>query len=292
MPALQGRAVLAVLTLLLGASGVLVATEVAAQDASTAAPVPAVTASVAHRCPATGTPTTPERGSVGLPPALRLCPHRAEGGGAVVIDQPGAVLDGWDLTGGIVVTVPGVVVQRSRITGDGSTDHGVATTGAGSVRVQDSTLTGRFRAAALGGARWTAERVEIAGVAGDGAHAGAGSRLLASVLSRFEPGPDVDGVEVRAGDVRVEDSTVWMGSGHRSAVHVAATEPGDGPVLLRRNVLGGGEYTVVQPGPGRVRTELLGNRFARDAREGPLRLDPSAREAESAFLDGAPVIRS
>ena len=292
MPALQGRAVLAVLTLLLGACGVLVATEGVAQDAPGAAPVPAVTVPATHRCAATGAPTTPERGSVGLPPALRLCPHRAESGGAVVIDQPGAVLDGWDLTGGIVVTVPGVVVQRSRITGDGSTDHGVATTGAGPVRVQDSTLTGRFRAAALGGARWTAERVEIVGVAGDGAHAGPGSRLLASVLSRFEPGPDVDGVEVRAGDVRVEDSTVWMGSGHRSAVHVAATEPGDGPVLLRRNVLGGGEYTVVQPGPGRVRTELLGNRFARDAREGPLRLDPSAREAESAFLDGAPVIRS
>jgi hypothetical protein len=291
MPAVPGRAVLAVLTLLLGASGVLVATEVAAQDASTAAPAPVVSAS-AHRCPETGPATTPERGSVGLPPALRLCPHRAEGGGPVVVDEPGAVLDGWDLTGGIVVTAPGVVVQRSRITGDGSTDHGVATTGAGSVRVQDSTLTGRFRAAALGGARWTAERVEIVGVAGDGAHAGPGSRLLASVLSRFEPGSDVDGVEVRAGDVRVEDSAVWMGTGHRSAVHVSATEPGDGPVLLRRNVLGGGEYTVVQPGPGRARTELLGNRFARDAREGPLRLDPSAREAESTYLDGAPVIRS
>jgi hypothetical protein len=291
MSAVRGRLVLVLLVLVLGLGGVLAAREGAAQVAPSGAAVPA--ASVAPGpCPTVGPPTTPERGSVGLPPGLRLCPQHATGGGPVTVDVPGAVLDGWDVTGGIVVTAPGVVVQRSRITGDGSTDHGVATAGAGSVRVQDSTLTGRFRAAALGGDRWTAERVEVVGVTGDGAHAGAGSRLLASVLRGFAPGADVDGVEVRAGDVRIEDSTVRMGGDHRSAVHLAAVEPGDGPVLLRRNVLGGGGHTVVQPGPDPAGTELLANRFARDARDGPLRLDPAARESESTYLDGAPVVRS
>lgn len=281
--------VLAIATVLLGIGGVVVATEAGGSAAAPVTIAPAAGAATALSCPLTGERTTPERGSLGLPPELRLCPR----GGPLVVDEPDAVVDGWELHGGIVVTAPGVVVQRSRITGDGSTDYGVVTRGAGSVRVQDTTITGRFAEAAIGGARWTAERVEIVGVAADGAHAGPGSRLLSSALSRFEPGTGVDGVEVRAGDVVVEGTTVRMGRGHRSAVHIApgADGPDEGEVVLRSNILGGGDYSVLQPESARAAVELVENRFAHDAASGPLRLPPTAHERDSAYTDGAPLDR-
>lgn len=291
-PAVPGRALLALVTVALGAGGLVLVTDGGAGETPSAVAIaPAAGASAAPSCPLTGEWTAPERGSVGLPPGLRLCSRGTTG--PVVVDTPGAVIDGWDLRGGLVVTAPDVVVQRSRITGDGSTDHGVATSGAGTVRVQDTTITGRFGRAALGGERWTAERVEVVGVAGDGAHAGRGCRLLSSALSRFQPAPGTDGVEVRAGDVVVEGTTIRMGEGHRSAVHLAPDEdgPDDGVVVLRSNVLGGGEYSVVQPGRALAEVELVDNRFARDAREAPLRVPPEVRERGSTHLDGAPVER-
>ncbi len=280
--------VLALATVALGVGGVLVATDGGATPADPVALAPTGAATVLS-CELTGAGVTPERGSVGLPPGLRLCPHA----GPLVVDVPDAVVDGWDLHGGIVVTAPGVVVQRSRITGDGSEAYGVVTRGAGSVRVQDTTLTGRFAEAALGGARWTAERVEIAGVAADGAHAGPGARLISSVLSRFEPGDGVDGVDVRAGDVVVQDTTVRMGQAHRSAVHIApgAEGPDEGRVELRSNILGGGDYTVLQPEPARAEVVLVDNRFAHDAARGPLRLPPTVRDRDSTYTDGAPLDR-
>lgn len=297
-PPFPGRVVLGLVAVALGAGGVLLATLGTTLGAALP-PAPAATAvapagaSAELSCSLTRPWAAPERGSVGLPPDLRLCREGAQGPGPTVVDVPGAVLDGWDLHGGLLITAPDVVVQRSRITGDGGTDYGVTTDGAGSVRVQDTTITGRFARAALGGARWTAERVEVVGVTGDGAHAGPGSRLLSSVLSRFEPGAELDGVEVRAGDVVVEGTTVRMGTGHRSAVSV---DPGlDGPdrgaVELRSNVLGGGGYTVLQPDPAAAEVELVDNRFARDAGRAALRVPPEVRESGSTYLDGAPLVR-
>lgn len=289
---------LALSAVALGVGGIVVATDgggVLAGPAEVTV-APAAGASTDLSCSATGEWTAPERGSVGLPPGLRLCPEAADASGPLTVDVPGALIDGWDLRGGLVVTAPGVVVQRSRITGDGSTDYGVVTAGEGTVRVQDSTITGRFAQAALGGSRWTAERVEIVGVAADGVHAGWGSRLISSVLSRFEPGADTDGVDVRAGDVVVEGTTVRMGRTHRSAVRIApdddpAGRADDDPIVLRDNVLGGGEYSVVQPGSARADVELVDNRFARDAARAPLRLPPAAHERGSTYTDGAPVDR-
>lgn len=234
-------------------------------------------------CAAVGPYVPPERGSVGLPPSLRLC-----SGGPLTITTPGAVVDGMDLRGGVVVDAADVVVRRSRITGDGTSAFGIVTTGAGSVRIEDTTLTGRFTEAAVGGDRWTAERIEIVGVTGDGAHAGRGSRLRASVLSRFAPGAGVDGLELTAPDVVVEDTTVRMGDDHRSAVRIAPAG-GDGPIVVRSNVLGGGEYTVHQAEGTADDVHVVDNRFAHDAVRAPLRVAAAAESSGNTYVDGAPV---
>src|SRR4051794_30315417 len=136
-------------------------------------------------CAEAGPYAPPPPDSVGTPTGLRLCPVRA----ALEVRTPGAVLDGLDLTGGVVVTAPGVVVRRSRITGDGTTAAGVRTLDGGSVRIEDTTLTGRFTDAAVDGPDWVAERVEMTAVRADGARLGPGATLRNSWLHDFAPGP-------------------------------------------------------------------------------------------------------
>lgn len=276
-----GRLCLALVAFGVAVSGVVVATDGA--TFAVAPPVVALAPVASTGCAATGPYAAPDRGSVGLPPSVRLCTT-----GPLTITTPGTVVDGMDLRGGIVVDAADVVVRRSRITGDGSRAYGVVTTASGSVRIEDTTLTGRFTEAAVGGDRWTAERIEIVGVGGDGAHAGAGSRLRASVLSRFAPGADVDGLTLTASDVVVEDTTVRMGGEHRSAVHVSPAG-GDGPIVVRSNVLGGGQYSVLQDEGTGDDVHVLDNRFAHDAVRAPLRLPAAAEAAGNTYVDGAPL---
>lgn len=279
-----GRVSLALVAFAVGVSGVVMATDgvvfspvAAPRETVTLAPV------ASTGCAAAGPYVPPAMGSVGVAPSLHLCP-----GGPMTISVPGTVVDGMDLHGGVVVDAADVVIRRSRITGDGSAPFGIVTTGAGSVRIEDTTLTGRFTEAAVGGARWTAERIEIVGVTGDGAHVGEGSRLRASVLSRFAPGSAVDGLELIAPDVVVEDTTVRMDEGHRSAVLIAPAD-GDGSIVVRANILGGGAYTVHQSGGPAQDVHVVDNRFARDAGRAPLRVPPTAESAGNTFVDGAPV---
>ncbi len=141
------------------------------------------------------------------------------------------MLDGWDVQGGILVDAADVVVRRSRVVGDGSMAYGISTTAAGSVRIEDVTLTGEFREAAIGGNRWSAERVEITRVTCDGAHVGDGSRLRNSTVHDFAtaPGQEVDALVLHGTgrDVVVEDNRVELGRGPGSAVLVAPERAGE-----------------------------------------------------------------
>lgn len=279
---------LALLAFGLGMSGIVVATDgivaLPGLAATGTAPSVVLAPASASDCTAAGPYVAPAQGSLGLPPGQRTCP-----GGPVTVTIPGTVLDGWDLRGGVIVEATDVVVRRSRITGDGTRPYGVLTRPGASVRVEDTTLTGRFDEAAIGGANWTAERVEIVGVSSDGVHAGSGSRLRASVLSRFGPGEQGNGVEIRGADVVVEDSTVRMDGQHRSAVLIAPENDAGGPIVLRANVLGGGRYTVRQTVDTPEDVQILDNRFAHDAARSPIRLEPTAMTSGNTFVDGAPV---
>jgi hypothetical protein len=283
--------------------GVLVASTLAAgvglglDRPAPAAPVPT--------CAATGPYAPPPQDSVGTPPGLMLCPVRA----ALEIRTPGAVLDGLDLVGGVVVAAPDVVIRRSRITGDGSTPAGVRTVGDGSVRIEDSTVTGDFTDAAVDGPGWVAERIEITGVAADGARLGPGATLRNSRLHDFRTRPDreIDAVTLAAGDVGdvlVEANTVTLGRGPGlgsavlvdpvvSARHQAEEREQlrKGPVVVRGNELGGGEYTLLQDaGPSAV-VRITGNRFHRDAGAATVRIRGGALLADNVFVDGGEVRR-
>jgi hypothetical protein len=98
-------------------------------------------------------------------------------------------------------------------------------------------------------------------------------------------------------DVLVEDNTVELGAYPGSAVLVDAgrsgerDERGEGPVVIRGNLLGGGTYTVRQDGPAAAPTDvqLTGNKFRRDAAQAPLRVPPRAVLEDNTYLDGGPL---
>jgi len=291
------RAALGVVVAATLAAGAVVGSRGAAPSAPSA-PVPT--------CAAAGPYVPPPPDSVGTPAGLALCPLRA----ALEIHTPGAVLDGLDLVGGIVVAAPDVVVRRSRITGDGTVPAGVRTVGAGSVRIEDSTFTGAFTDAAVDGPAWVAERVELTGVEADGARLGPSATLRNSWLHDFRARPDreIDAVTLAAGDagdVLVEANRVDLGRGPGlgSAVLVdpvvAARHESDepqrarkGPVLVRGNELGGGQYTLLQDvGQGGEDVRITGNRFHRDAAAATVRIRGSATLVDNLFVDGGEVRR-
>jgi hypothetical protein len=243
-------------------------------------------------CAAAGPYEAPARGSVGVPADLRLCPSAAR-----TITSAGAVLDGWEIRGGVVVDAPEVVVRRSRVVGDGTQPFGIVTTGRGSVRIEDVTLSGDFPEAAIGGDRWSGERVEIARVTGDGARLGESSRLRNSTVHDFATPPDreASALVVRGSgrDVLVEDNKVDVGSGpgRGSAVLLDPDRTSgrdEGPIVIRGNVLGGGRYTLREDEPGTPSdVRISGNRFRHDAEEAPLRVSRRAVLEDNSYLDGA-----
>ncbi|WP_214370164.1 hypothetical protein [Pseudonocardia sp. H11422] len=292
----MGRLGLAVAAVGLALIGVLVAVT-APGDAEPVGRT--LTAAAAISCTATGAYHPPGPDSVGVPPGLRLCPS-----GPITVTAADTVLDGLDVTGGIVVDAPGVVVRRSRITGDGHAPYGVSTTPAGSVRIEDTTITGAFPEAGIGNDAWTAERVEITGLSGDGARLGSRATLRNSWLHDFvaAPGRSTDALRLVApgGDVLVEDNRIEMGRepGHNSALLLAPAQrgrgdtAGNGTVVIRGNLLGGGEYTLRQlPASGGTAPEvrITGNQFRRDALAGPLRVPATSLLADNIFVDGGAV---
>jgi hypothetical protein len=266
---------------------------------------PAPEQSPVPACAAVGPYAPPPQDSVGTPAGLTLCPVRA----TLEIRTPGAVLDGLDLVGGVLVAAPDVVVRRSRITGDGTAPAGVRTVGAGSVRIEDSTLTGDFTDAAVDGPAWVAERIEITGVAADGARLGPGATLRNSLLHDFRPRADreIDAVALAAGDsgdvlVEANRITLGRGPGLGSAVLVdpvvAARHESQereqlrkGPVLVRGNELGGGEYTLLQDAGAGAPVRITGNRFHRDAAAATVRIRGAAELSDNQFVDGGDVRR-
>ena len=282
---------LALGTCAIAVAGVLVATEGTTFPGAPAPTVALAPAVAAGECASAGAYQAPERGSVGVPGGIALCRSAAR-----TITAAGAVLDGWEVRGGIVVDAPDVVERRSRIIGDGSLPFGISTTAAGSVRIEDVTLTGDFPEAAIGGDRWSGERVEIRGVSSDGARLGESSRLRNSSLHDFAtaPGREASALVVRGTGrgVFVEDNRVELGSGpgRDSAVLLAPDEPperAEGPVVIRGNVLGGGRYTVRQDEP-RVASDvrITGNRVRRGAEQAPLRVSRRTVLEDNAYLDG------
>ncbi|MCG3748914.1 MULTISPECIES: hypothetical protein [unclassified Amycolatopsis] len=230
------------------------------------------------------------------------CPAQT---GSLTADRPGMVLSGLDVRGMLTVTAPGVVVRNSKFTGDGSTPWGIRTSNEGSVRIEDTLITGDYTDAGIAYGNWSAIRVEITGMSNDGAKLGAHTSITDSWIHDFAPSPGAhsDGLQLTedVGDVVVKNNRIEIGTGEgaNSAVFlspdIGPDHPDAGPVVISGNTLGGGGYTFYsvggQQGARLKDVVFTGNTFLPGAKYGPIY--PSEFDVRIAsgnvFAGGAPV---
>ena len=192
--------------------------------------------------PPTG-PVTPPPGTVGVPAGTVLVPS-----GAITITAANTVIDGKDITGGVVVKAPGAVIRRCRIHGSGS-GMGVWAV-SGYVTIYDSEIHGFENG--IGFDNWKAYRVDIHGCTGDGAKLGSHVVLQDSRIHDLTPAPGAhsDGAQLQFGavDLVVRGSTIDLASTpNANAALFLAPDQGPstaGPVLVEGNRLAGGNYTL------------------------------------------------
>ncbi|WP_337974825.1 right-handed parallel beta-helix repeat-containing protein [Cellulomonas sp. NTE-D12] len=237
-----------------------------ATPTSTATPTPTATASPSPTATATPTPTAtatptaspsptatstpvststamPGATNTGVPAGTVLTPS-----GSIHATTAGQVISNLDITGGVTVDAPNVVIKNSRIHGSGSGD-GVRVL-SGSVTVQDSEIYGFENA--IGYDHWTGLRLNIHGDTGDGVKLGSSTTLQDSWIHDLTPaaGAHSDGGQMQSGvtNLVVRHNTIDMTStnGANSALFLAPDlgPSTAGPVLVENNYLAGGGFTL------------------------------------------------
>lgn len=225
--------------------------------------------------------------TTGVPEGTALVPH-APG----TVQEDGLVLDGVLVLGDLELVGRGQVLRNSRVEGH------VVTRG-DDVTIEDSEV-GALSVAGSAGA--VARRVEVFGNLGDdGIHVTSdGAARTTDVLiegcwvhsPQVEPDSHYDGIQVRGVDgLTLRGSTLdlgqWMDR-HNAAVFLEDANGGNTDVLVERNVINGGGYSVYVAGQG---VRFVDNRFGRDANWGLLYPEhPPFEESGSVWADdGAPV---
>lgn len=225
--------------------------------------------------PATGKPGA---SNTGVPAGTTLTPYT---GG---FSTANAVVDGKTIRGPIRVTAKNVTIRNSKIVGGSSGTCVQTADGSGSVILEDVEIVGCENA--IGFNNWTARRVNIHSQAGDGVKLGSNVLLEASWIHDLKPGSGAhaDGGQVQNGvtNTVVRGNVIDLGSTPRAnAALFIAPDLGpttDGPLLIERNWLNGGNFTVqiVDGNNGRYHIRSItfrDNRFGRTFAYGPWRIN-------------------
>jgi hypothetical protein len=241
----------------------------------------------------------PGPGDTGVPTGVTLT--KTPG---LTVSVPGTVIDGALISGAVTIEAADVVIKNSRIAGRGS-GNGVWVR-SGSLSLLDSEIVGFENG--LVGDNWTALRVEITGMVGDGVKLGSNDFLVDSWIHDLTPadGAHADGVQMQQGVNRavVEHNSISVfnkaaGTNGNSALFLAPDlgPSTNGPVLITRNWLDGGNFTVfiVAGDNGRYSVSNIAfsdNQFGRHARYGPLRVNVPATISGNVWADTGASIRN
>ena len=199
--------------------------------------------------------------------------------------------------GGVIVDAPGVIIENSKIHGDGSGD-GIRVL-SGGVTVQDSEIFGFENA--IGYDHWTALRVNIHGTTGDGVKLGSETLLQDSWIHDLTPaaGAHTDGGQMQSGvtNLVVRHNTIDMSStSNANSALFLAPDLGPstpGPMLVENNYLSGGNFTmfVLDGNSGQYlvgNVTVRGNVFGRST-YGPDRVTVPVSWTNNTFADGSAV---
>lgn len=176
---------------------------------------------------------------VGVPAGTVLTPS-----GPLVVTVPNTVIEGRDIAGSVVIQAPGVVIRRSRIHGSGY--YGVQVL-SGDVTITDCDISGFENGIAFN--NWTATRVDIHGVTGDGVKLGSNVTLQDSWIHGLTPGAGAhaDGGQMQNGvrNLVVRRNSIDAQGGNAALFICPDLGPStEGPVAITGNYLDGGGYTL------------------------------------------------
>lgn len=198
---------------------------------------------------------------------------------AVTVTTPNQVLSGLDITGEVVVDAPGVQIRSSRISGRDA--YGVLVR-SGSVTITDTEISGFENA--IAGDGWTATRVNIHSVTGDGVKLGSGVTLRDSWIHDLTPAPGAhaDGAQMQGGETNlvVSGNVIDVSGAESNSAVFLAPDLGpstSGPVTIAGNWLNGGYYTLfcLDGADGRYLVQnitISGNRFGASSAYGAVRI--------------------
>ena len=218
--------------------------------------------------------------------------------GSLVVTTANTVIDGLDISGSVEVRASGVVIRNSRIRGTGSYGLYVRS---GSATITDSEISGGFENA-IGYDNWTAIRVNIFGVGGDGVKLGSNTRLEDSWVHDLQPfsGAHADGAQLQAGETNivVRHNTIDLATTpNANAALFIAPDLGPsspGPLLIENNYLNGGNFTVyiVDGNNGQYYLDnitLRNNTFGRSHSYGALNVNVPVTLTNNTYTDGSLV---
>lgn len=192
----------------------------------------------------------------------------------------GAVVQDRDITGTLTVTGQNVTIRRCRLTNNsGSTPYGIRING-GSAVIEDCEIIGYQNGIAF--SNYVARRVEVRGSSQDGMKIGSNCLIENCWIHDLipSPGAHADAMQAEGGTLNliVRGCNIDPSNNDEygnAAIILKKDNAGDsaGPVLIERNLLGGGNYTLFAlPGNLGAVTQnatITGNRWKANARYGP-----------------------
>ena len=234
----------------------------------------------------------PDASNTGVPPGVGLTPS-----GPMTITTAGTVVDGRDISGGVVVRASNVVIKNSKI--HGNDDYGVYVQ-SGSVTIQDSELWG-FSETAVGFSNWTGLRLNIHDVKADGVKFGSNVLLQDSWIHHLTPGSGAhaDGGQLQFGarNLTIRHNNIDASASRANAALFIAPDQGpstSGPMLIESNLLNGGNYTLfcVDGNNGDYfisNITIRNNVFGRNHSYGAASVNVPITQSGNTYTDGTPV---
>ncbi|MEU6713475.1 right-handed parallel beta-helix repeat-containing protein [Nonomuraea sp. NPDC046802] len=185
--------------------------------------------------------------------------------GDLSISKAGAVMEGKDIRGCVVVKAPNVTIRRSKVTCSGYYAIGsfAETYKGGGLLLEDVEVDCRNRnATAVGSYGMTARRLNIHGCE-NGFDIDDTTTVVDSYIHDLYEGATghADGIQLAGGsNIRIKHNTIYAPGG-TSAIISHPTKNAN--VLVEDNLLAGGAYTLYCPRERSRDYRVIANRFAR-----------------------------
>jgi hypothetical protein len=258
-------------------------------------PVPTATPVGTRLCPSY--PAFPDANCTGVPAGTNLTAS-----GSLNITIANTVIQNLDISGNVRINASNVTIKNCKI--HGSDYYGVQVV-SGDVTIMDSEIYG-FSDAAIGFNDWKGYRLNIHSMLADGAKFGSNVVLEDSYIHDFvtSAGAHSDGGQMQSGEenitIRHNNINITGPSPNAALMMAPSLGPnGSGPVIIDRNLLGSGNYTLyIVDGANGLYHEsgytVTNNHFLRNYSYGPINVnEPAANITQwsgNVFHDNGSVI--